>query len=411
MAGTGVRRSVAQRERVERRRAVRHHAMAVAASAVVAVSTVTGVLTATAGGDGRDTARPGTTRSPVLVPLPAVPAPAAATSLVPSPSPSPPSVVLSAPPGPSRTAAPATPSAAVPGSGSPERAGPVNATLHRHPASQVLDWVAAHRDDPRRPLIESRIAARPAAVWFAAYNPGAVTGEVRAVTAGAAEAGRVPVLVPYAIPDRDCGGASQGGAPDLAAYDGWIREFAAGLGGGASIVVLEPDSVALSDCLDAAARAARYASLARAARTIHAASPKARVYFDAGHSGWHPAERQADLLRAAGAASSGDGVFTNVANFHRTADEAAYARRVLAALGGPARLGAVIDTSRNGNGAPAAGQWCDPAGRALGRAPTTDTGEARIDAYLWVRLPGESDGCTGAAGSFAPDVAYELATG
>ncbi|MFE9826202.1 glycoside hydrolase family 6 protein [Streptomyces sp. NPDC005791] len=48
--------------------------------------------------------------------------------------------------------------------------------------------------------------------------------------------------------------------------------------------------------------------------------------------------------------------------------------RVLAALGGPPGPGAVIDTSRNGNWAPKAGQWCDPSGRALGRAPTTDTG-------------------------------------
>ncbi|MFE3741718.1 glycoside hydrolase family 6 protein [Streptomyces sp. NPDC059134] len=409
MAGTGVRRSTARRERIERRRAVRHHAMAVAASAVVAVSAVTGVLTAVAGPDRRETAGPEPSRSPVVAPLPAVPTRAAVPPPAPSPSlaSSPSAVALSAPPRPSRTSAPSTPPAAAAG----RTAGPAEGALYRHPASQVLDWVAAHRDDPRRPLIESRIAARPAAVWFAAYNPGAVTGEVRAVTAGAAGAGRVPVLVPYAIPDRDCGGASQGGAPDLAAYDGWIAEFAAGLGAGPSIVVLEPDSVALSDCLDAAAREARYASLARAARTIHAAAPAARVYFDAGHSGWHPAERQAELLRAAGAASSGDGVFTNVANFHRTADEAAYARRVLAALGGPARLGAVIDTSRNGNGAPTAGKWCDPAGRALGRAPTTDTGEARIDAYLWVKLPGESDGCTGAAGSFTPEGAYDLATG
>ncbi|MBO0916302.1 glycoside hydrolase family 6 protein, partial [Streptomyces laculatispora] len=71
----------------------------------------------------------------------------------------------------------------------------------------------------------------------------------------------------------------------------------------------------------------------------------------------------------------------------------------------------VIDTSRNGNGAPKAGQWCDPEGRALGTAPTTDTGQARIDAYLWVKLPGESDGCKGAAGSFSPAYAYQLATG
>ncbi|THA66654.1 endoglucanase [Streptomyces sp. A0958] len=370
--------------------------MVVVASAVVVAGAAAGVMSALAGEGRRTTAAPDTSAPPTAAPLPAVPSATAAPR-----TPSAPASSASRAPRPSNPAPSATRTTAPPAGG----------LLYRHPDSQVLDWVAAHPTDPRRPLIEARIAARPAAVWFASYNPGAVTGQVRAVTSAAARAGRTPVLVPYAIPGRDCGGASEGGAPDLAAYDGWIREFSAGLGDGPVIVILEPDSVAQSDCLSADDLAARNASLARAGRALHAANPKAKVYFDGGHSGWHPAAKQAAALRAAGAASSGDGVFTNVSNFHRTADEAAYARQVLAALGGPERLGAVIDTSRNGNGAPAGDAWCDPTGRALGRAPTTETGEARIDAYLWVKLPGESDGCQGAAGSFSPDYAYALATG
>ncbi|OEJ29767.1 endoglucanase [Streptomyces agglomeratus] len=393
--------------------------MAAAASVVVAVGAVTGVVSAvTADVDHRNTARPETGETPVQGPLPARPTasrtPSAQTSAPrpASPSPSPPPASPSSRARESRDS-PASPSAARPTrqSSGPSRAAPVGDGLYRHPESQVLDWVRANRDDPRHPLIKSRIADRPAAVWFAAYDPGAVTARVRSVTSAAERAGRVPVLVPYAIPGRDCGGASQGGAPDLGSYDRWIGAFAAGLGGGEVIVVLEPDSIALSDCLSAGERRARFASLARAGRTLHAANPRAKVYFDAGHSGWHSAEKQAAALRAAGARSHSDGVFTNVSNFHHTADEAAYARRVLAALGGPPGLGAVIDTSRNGNGPPAGGQWCDPAGRALGRAPTTRTGEAKVDAYLWVKLPGESDGCKGAAGTFTPDYAYQLARG
>ncbi|MEV6652274.1 glycoside hydrolase family 6 protein [Streptomyces sp. NPDC051219] len=373
--------------------------MVVAASAVVAVGTVAGVVGAVAGEGGTDdSARPGVTERPTLRPLPGLPSASASAS-----------APASAKPSPSASASSGT--SPKPAVRKRARSAPADAGLYRHPESRVLDWVAANRGDPRRPLIESSIAARPAAVWFAEYNPGAVTGKVRSVTAGAAAAGRVPVLVPYAIPGRDCGGASQGGAPDLAAYDGWMRDFAAGLGDGPVIVILEPDSIALADCLSPGDRKARYASLARAGRTVHAANPKAKVYYDAGHSGWHPAEKQAAALSRAGAASSGDGIFTNVANFHRTAEETAYARRVLSALGGPAHLGAVIDTSRNGNGAPAPGNWCDPAGRALGRAPATRTGEARIDAYLWIKLPGESDGCKGAAGTFTPSYAYQLARG
>ena len=64
----------------------------------------------------------------------------------------------------------------------------------------------------------------------------------------------------------------------------------------------------------------------------------------------------------------------------------------------------VIDTSRNGQGPwvpPAdhpAGDpqdWCNPPDRGLGLLPTTDTGHDLVDAYLWIKTPGESDGqCT-----------------
>lgn len=61
----------------------------------------------------------------------------------------------------------------------------------------------------------------------------------------------------------------------------------------------------------------------------------------------------------------------------------------------------VIDTSRNGQGAwvPPAGHpegdpqdWCNPPDRGLGYLPTANTGMALIDAYLWIKIPGESDG-------------------
>ncbi|MEV0181095.1 glycoside hydrolase family 6 protein [Streptomyces sp. NPDC050625] len=370
--------------------------MVALASVVTAVGTATGMFSALDDGHGSDRARPEITHTTSRAPLPAVPSPSAP----PAPTVSPSVRRETTRPGPSPNR-----------SERRERTAVLPHRLYRHPDSQVLDWVRAHPDDPRAALIESRIADQPAAVWFTDHTPATIASRVRAVTSAAAARGRVPVLVPYAIPDRDCGGASRGGAPDLAAYDAWIDAFAQGLGSGEVVVVLEPDSIAQSDCLQAADRADRFASLARAGRVLKAADPRARVYYDAGHSGWNPADRQAALLRRAGAASpaSSDGVFSNVSNFRTTADEIAYDRQVLDALGGPAGFGAVIDTSRNGNGAPADGEWCDPAGRRLGRTPTLKTGERRIDAYLWVKAPGESDGCDAAAGTFTPSYAYELA--
>ncbi|CAM5228546.1 Glucanase OS=Streptomyces violarus OX=67380 GN=FHS41_006151 PE=3 SV=1 [Streptomyces violarus] len=400
MSGSRAQRLAARR--TERRRAFRRGAMVVAASVVVAAGAVTGVLSAFDDRTGPDQARrPEVSASPRLAPLPAVP---------------------SASPSPTESASP-TPATSAPGTPSPtpsrsatrkkqERTTPVSSRLYRHPDSQVLDWVRANAGDPRHAVIASRIADQPAAVWFADYSPDTLTARVAAVTSGGAAQGRVPVLVPYAIPGRDCGGHSQGGAPDLDAYDAWIDRFADGLGSGEVIVVLEPDSVAQAECLSAGERADRFASLARAGRVLKAANPRARVYFDAGHSGWNAPGKQAAWLRQAGAASpeSSDGIFSNVSNFHTTADEVAYDRRVLDALGGPAGLGAVIDTSRNGNGAPPDGTWCDPAGRELGRAPTLSTGEDRIDAYLWIKLPGESDGCKGKPGTFTASYAYDLAS-
>ncbi|GGI99999.1 hypothetical protein GCM10010121_007850 [Streptomyces brasiliensis] len=85
----------------------------------------------------------------------------------------------------------------------------VSSSLYRHPDSQVLDRVRAHPGDPRAPDIASRIAGQPAAVWFTDHSPGTIAARVRAVTSGAAAQGRVPVLVAYAVPGRDCGGASE----------------------------------------------------------------------------------------------------------------------------------------------------------------------------------------------------------
>jgi endoglucanase len=96
----------------------------------------------------------------------------------------------------------------------------------------------------------------------------------------------------------------------------------------------------------------------------------------------------------------------------------------------------VIDTSRNGLGPwqPPAGtypdpqDWCNPPDRGVSIPATADTGVPLLDAYLWVKIPGESDGqCTRglgpggttvdpewgmvdpAAGQWFPEMALELA--
>jgi endoglucanase len=77
----------------------------------------------------------------------------------------------------------------------------------------------------------------------------------------------------------------------------------------------------------------------------------------------------------------------------------------------------VIDTGRNGVGRLVESErpvdlWCNVPGRALGPPPTGRTGVPRVDAFLWIKRPGESDGsCNGgpSAGTWWPDYALELA--
>ncbi len=89
-----------------------------------------------------------------------------------------------------------------------------------------------------------------------------------------------------------------------------------------------------------------------------------------------------------------------------TSDETVYGANVSQLLGGKHF---VVDTSRNGNGSN--GEWCNPTGRAIGQTPTNQTGNALVDALLWVKTPGESDGtCNGgpSAGVWWPDYALSL---
>jgi endoglucanase len=133
------------------------------------------------------------------------------------------------------------------------------------------------------------------------------------------------------------------------------------------------------------------------------------VYIDAGHAGWVPAEVMASRLISAGVAAA-RGFSLNVSNFGVTSGEIAYGRRIAPTIGWK-RF--VIDTSRNGVG-PAVGVdgWCNPPQLELGPAPTSTTGDPIVDAFLWIKRPGESDGtCQGGppAGTWWRQYALDLA--
>lgn len=266
-------------------------------------------------------------------------------------------------------------------------------------ANQVAAWSNTRPADAEQ---IRKIANNPKAAWFGDWNSN-VQSDVNSYVGTARNAGALPVLVAYNIPIRDCGSYSSGGAPSTQAYRNWIDSFAAGLNGRKSVVILEPDAVALQQCLTAAQQTERNHLLQYAIDTLGANG--AAVYLDAGHSNWHSAAETANRLQAAGVANA-QGFSTNVSNFEHTANEATFANAVSKSIGGKPY---VVDTSRNGNGP--GDTWCNPAGRALGERPTANTG-TKADAYFWVKPPGESDGtCNGGppAGQWWAEYALGLA--
>lgn len=291
----------------------------------------------------------------------------------------------------------------------PTPAQAADSAFYVDPDTSAARWVAANPNDSRAAVIRDRIASVPQGRWFTQNNPGTVRADVDTFVGAAAAAGKIPILVIYNIPNRDCSGASSGGLPNHTAYRRWIDQVAGGLAGRPASIVLEPDVLALmSDCQNASQQAETQASMAYAGKAFKAASSQARVYFDAAHSAWLAPAAMASRLVGADIANSADGISVNVSNYRTTAESVTYAKAVVAATGA-SPLKIVVDTSRNGNGPDARGEWCDPPGRAIGTASTTNTGDAAVDAFLWIKLPGEADGCIAGAGQFVPQRAYDLA--
>ncbi|SDQ56801.1 glycoside hydrolase family 6 protein [Microbacterium sp. cf332] len=246
------------------------------------------------------------------------------------------------------------------------------------------------------------IARTPTATWLGEwYSDAELVRVLKAETAAAKKQKKVATFVMYAIPARDCAAHSQGGLTPTR-YRAWTKLIADTLRGTGSAVIVEPDALAmLGDCTGQGPRT----TLIRDAVSALTASGVA-AYIDAGNANWVPPETMAQRLRDAGVLN-GRGFATNVSNFSRTATEQQYAERLRTLLGGTPRY--VIDTSRNGRGWQ--GDWCNPSGVGLGTTPRAGASGSALDALLWIKRPGESDGvCNGgpAAGSWYEKAALEL---
>lgn len=250
------------------------------------------------------------------------------------------------------------------------------------------------------------LATTPTAVWLTPdHRPvGKVGAYVTKTLEQARDEGSLVTFVVYGIPGRDAGGAS-GLSIRADEYLAWIDEIARAIrrNGTLCAIIMEPDALALSTGNRELEN--NLPLLSNAVGEL--SSTGAAVYIDAGHSDWVDAERMATLLRHVGI-DRVRGFSLNVSSYYPDSDARAYGEK-LAQLTGAHY---VIDTSRNGAGFgyESVGTWENPRGTRIGRAPRAVQGDS-LDAYLWIKAPGESDGAANggpAAGEWWQEKALDL---
>ncbi|KAJ5957566.1 1 4-beta cellobiohydrolase [Penicillium viridicatum] len=236
-------------------------------------------------------------------------------------------------------------------------------------------------------------------------------------------------FVVYDLPDRDCAALASNGEYSIAnggvakykAYIDAIRKVLVEYSDIQTILVVEPDSLAnlvtnmdVSKC--AGAHDAYLECTDYAVTQLNLAN--VAMYLDAGHAGWlgwpanlpPAAELYAKVYNTAKKPASLRGLATNVANYNgwslttcpsytsgdANCDEKKYINALaplLKSSGWDAHF--ITDTARNGvqpTSQNAWGDWCNLKGTGFGVRPTTDTGDALADAFVWVKPGGESDG-------------------
>ncbi len=265
--------------------------------------------------------------------------------------------------------------------------------------------LAAAGDNKDAALIRE-ISSQPGSIWLTGWATGTtLSNYIQRYVSAARSDGATLTFVTYAIPNRDCGGFSAGGL-SASDYLAWNRVIASTLQGTGATVIIEPDAIAmLSNPACAGVRSFRLPLLNQAVGIL--ANAGLKLYLDAGHSGWVAPATIAPMLQQAGIAQA-QGFSTNVAAFNSTVIETSYANAVSALVGGKHY---VIDVSRNGAGRQST--WCNPPGAALGQNPQFVTGRGTLDALLWVKSSGVSDGmCNGGptAGTWWEPYALGLVT-
>ncbi|KAH7122489.1 cellobiohydrolase-like protein II precursor [Dendryphion nanum] len=238
-------------------------------------------------------------------------------------------------------------------------------------------------------------------------------------------------LVIYDLPGRDCAAKASNGELAVGELNVYKTQYIDPIVAlfkkypkVAIALVIEPDSlpnlvtnIDKQACKDSASGYRE--GVAYALKSLNL--PNIIMYIDAGHGGWlgwndnlkPGAKELAQVYKNAGSPKQVRGVATNVAGWNaydlspgefskatdaqwnKAQNEKEFIRLFspeLKSAGMPSQ--AIIDTGRNGvQGLRKEwGNWCNINGAGFGTRPTGTTGNTLVDAFVWVKPGGESDG-------------------
>ncbi|KAF1939315.1 cellobiohydrolase-like protein II precursor, partial [Clathrospora elynae] len=242
---------------------------------------------------------------------------------------------------------------------------------------------------------------------------------------------QIAALVIYDLPGRDCAAKASNGELAVGQLSTYKTEYIDPIvaifkkyPNVAISLIIEPDSlpnlvtnIDLQTCKDSAS--GYRDGVAYALKSLNL--PNIAMYIDAGHGGWlgwndnlkPGAQELAAVYKAAGSPKQVRGISTNVAGwnqfdltpgeFSQTSDaqyNKAQNEKLFVSLFAPELTTAgmpsqaIVDTSRNGVSGLRLewGDWCNVNGAGFGVRPTSTTGASLVDAFVWVKPGGESDG-------------------
>nr|AAF35251.1 cellobiohydrolase [Trametes versicolor] len=347
------------------------------------------------------------------------------TTVAPTTAPTAPAT--SAPGGsPTTVSAPSTPSS-TPAAGNPFTGFQVY--LSPYYSAEIASAAAAVTDSSLKAKAAS-VANIPTFTWLDSVakvpDLGTYLADASSIQTKTGQKQLVPIVV-YELPDRDCAAKASNGEFSIADagaenYKDYIDQIVPQIKQFPDVrvvAVIEPDSLAnlvTNLNVQKCANGGTYkASVTYALQQL--SSVGVTMYMDAGHAGWlgWPANIQpgsevfAEMFKSADFVAFVRAFATNVREYNALTaafprpitqgnpnyDEFPYIQRVrpmLKSPGFPAQF--VVDQGRAGqqNFRQQWGDWCNIKGAGFGTRPTTSTGNPLIDAIIWVKPGGESDG-------------------